>query len=84
MLVSALLLLGCRHAALVRGSRRSRAGPAPWRQFPAQDGPRADNEGGADNHRRGERGEILQHEGSTSAMYSVTVRRVLRGHGAAT
>lgn len=39
-----------------------RTRPAPWRQFPAHDSPRADQKGDADNRRRGERGEILQHD----------------------
>src|SRR5579859_2973502 len=39
-----------------------RTGAALWRQFPAHDSPRADQKSGADNHRRGERGEILQHD----------------------
>ena len=67
MSASALLLLRALVGSLVRGSRRLRSGPALRRQFPAQDGPGADKKGGADNHRRGERGKILHHERFTSA-----------------
>ncbi len=53
-------------SVLMRSFVRDRSGlPARlalWRQFPAQECPRANQKGDADNRRRGECGEILQHE----------------------
>jgi hypothetical protein len=67
MSASALLLLRGFLGPLARGLRRLRAGTALRSQFPAQEDPRADEKGGADDRRRGERGKILHHERSTSA-----------------
>jgi hypothetical protein len=62
MSASALLLISMLARRLVSGCPGLRARPALWRQFPAHDGPRAHEKSDADNRRRGERGEILQHE----------------------
>ena len=47
--------------------------PALGPQLPSQQHPRADYEGGADNHRRGECGKILQHRGHLNP-WSAAVR----------
>jgi hypothetical protein len=59
MSACAVLVIGVLMPSLVRGRLGARS--APWRQFPAHKHPRTDQKGGADNRRRGERGEILQH-----------------------
>ena len=62
MSVCALLVIGMLTLSSVRGGVGFRARSALWRQFPAHERPRADQKSGADNRRRGERGEILEHE----------------------
>jgi hypothetical protein len=62
MSVCALLAIGVLALSPVRGRVGLRARSAFWRQFPPDECPRADQKGGADNRRRGERGEILEHE----------------------
>jgi hypothetical protein len=61
----------------IRGSRIGRlsirglsARPPLWREFSAHERPRADEKGDTDNRRRGERGEILQHEGYLDLLAS--------------
>ena len=58
MLASVLLTV---RGALRTCRYRLTARSALWRQFLAHKYPSADEKGGADNRRRGERGEILQH-----------------------
>jgi hypothetical protein len=62
MSASALLVVHGLMRSFVRDRSGSSAFSALWCQFPAHDRPRADKKGDADNRRRGERGEILQHE----------------------
>src|SRR3984885_797603 len=69
MSACALLVVGVLALSFVRGRVGLRAGglcarPALWREFLAHEYPRADQKSRAHNRRRGERGEILQHEGS--------------------
>src|SRR3984885_1304803 len=69
MSACALLVVGVLALSFVRGRVGLRAAglgarPALWREFLADEYPRADQKSGAHNRRRGERGEILQHEGS--------------------
>ena len=49
------------NALIARGGVSLGPCPALGRQLPAQQDPRADYEGGADNHRRRECGKVLQH-----------------------
>ena len=63
MSASALLAIRVLMRSLVGGRSGLSARSALWRQFPAYDHPGADQKGDADNRRRGERGEILQHDG---------------------
>jgi hypothetical protein len=43
---------------------------ALWRQLPAHDRPSADQKGDTDNRRRAKRGEILQHEVTSTHVVS--------------
>ena len=63
MSASALLAIRVLMRSLVGGRSGLSARSALWRQFPAYDHPGADQKGDADNRRRGQRGEILQHDG---------------------
>ena len=82
--MSASAVLVIRVLTCFLGGDRSglRAPTALWRQFPAHDDPCADQKGGADNRRRGERGEILQHE-RYLGLCGVAARQVPREHSAA-
>jgi hypothetical protein len=62
MSLCALLVIGMLRLSPVSGRIGLSARSAFWRQFPAHECPRANQKGGADNRRRGERGEILEHE----------------------
>jgi len=80
MSASARLLLRGFLGPLVRGLRRLHAGTALGGQFPAQEDPCADEKGGADDRRRGERGKILHHT-RHSTRRQETVSRVRGGLG---
>ena len=62
MSASALLAIRVLMRSLVGDRSGLSARSALWRQFSAHQYPRADQKGGADYRRRGERGEILEHE----------------------
>ena len=65
------------------GAVRSRltALTALWRQFPAHKCPRADQKGGADYRRRGERGEILHHASHSTRRQLTAERRAVPARG---
>jgi len=69
MSASALLAIGVLMRSFGRGRFfvlerfRLLAQSALWRQLPAHDRPGADQKGDTDNRRRGQRSEILPHEG---------------------
>ena len=74
-----LLRIGLLRISLlcIRGSRIRRlsirglsARPPLWREFSAHERPRANEKGDTDNRRRGERGEILQHESYLDLLVS--------------
>lgn len=74
-----LLRIGLLRISLlcIRGSRIRRlsirglsARPPLWREFSAYERPRANEKGDTDNRRRGERGEILQHESYLDLLVS--------------
>src|SRR6185437_3894073 len=82
MSACALLVIGALLRSLLGGRRGLPARSAFWRQFPAHEYPGADQKGGADNRRRREGGEILEHEcylglcgQSRSAAYSAGITR---------
>jgi len=70
MSASALLVIRVLMHSFVLSRFGLRALPALWRQLPAHDRPGADQKGDADNRRRGERGEILQHERTSTHVVS--------------
>ena len=70
MSASALLVIRVLMGSFVLGRFGLCALPSFWPQLLAHDRPCADQKGDADNRRRGERGEILQHERTSTHVVS--------------